>query len=187
MKDKNIRRRQVPKKGGTKRKTRCPQTRDTPPVGWTNAGSQTSDLSPLPLSLSPPRLLFSKYIVSRVLPNALFGPKFLKFGSKVALIKPPENFVVSPTHRPEYIKLPFPKPAERDGTEGKRLAWMSQDLLVKLKGEKEMHGQWKQGQVSWEEYRDAACLCKDVVKKAKAWLELNLARDTKNNEKGFYR
>ena len=51
------------------------------------------------------------------MPSAFFGLKVLKFGSKVALIKPPENFVVSPTHRSEYIKLPFPKPAKWDGTE----------------------------------------------------------------------
>jgi len=50
-----------------------------------------------------------------------------------------------------------------------------------------MHKQWKQGQVSWEEYRDAAWLCRDGVRNAKAQLDLNLARDAKNNRKGFYR
>jgi len=44
-----------------------------------------------------------------------------------------------------------------------------------------MHRQWKQGQVPWEEYKDAARLCRDGVRKAKAQLELNLARDAKNN------
>jgi len=58
--------------------------------------------------------------------------------------------------------------------------------MVKLKGKRELHRQWKQGQVSWEEYRDAAWLCRDEVRRAKAWLELNLARVTENN-KGFYR
>jgi len=48
-----------------------------------------------------------------------------------------------------------------------------------------MHRQWKQGQVNWEEYRDVAWLCRDRVRKAKAQLELNLARDTKKNKKGF--
>jgi len=64
---------------------------------------------------------------------------------------------------------------------------MSQDLLVKLKGKKEMHRQWKQGQLTWEEYRDAARLYRDGVRKVKAQLELNLARNAKNNKKGFYR
>ncbi|GAB0190824.1 ras GTPase-activating protein 1-like [Grus japonensis] len=36
---------------------------------------------------------------------------------------------------------------------------------------------------SWEKYRDTAWLCRDRIRKAKAWLELNLAR----NNKGFYR
>ncbi|KAK4828789.1 hypothetical protein QYF61_000846 [Mycteria americana] len=76
---------------------------------------------------------------------------------------------------------------KKSGKEGKRWACMSQDLLVKLKGKKEMHRQWKQGQVSWEDYREVACLCRDGVRKAKAQLELNLARDAKNNRKGFYR
>ena len=30
-------------------------------------------------------------------------------------------------------------------------------------------------------------MCRDGVRKAKAWLELNLARDVKNSKKGFYR
>jgi len=62
---------------------------------------------------------------------------------------------------------------------------MSRDLLVKLKGKKEMHRKWKQGQVSWEEYREAAWFCTDGVRKAKAMLELSLARDTRKT-KGLY-
>ncbi|KAK4815438.1 LOW QUALITY PROTEIN: hypothetical protein QYF61_002827 [Mycteria americana] len=40
---------------------------------------------------------------------------------------------------------------------------------------------------SKEEYRDAAWSCRDGVRKGKAQLELNLARDARNNKKGFYR
>jgi len=50
-----------------------------------------------------------------------------------------------------------------------------------------MHRQWKQDQVNWEEYRDAAGLCRDGVRKVKAQLELDLARGAKKNKKGFYR
>jgi len=75
---------------------------------------------------------------------------------------------------------------KKSGKEGRRLAWLSQELQVNLKGMKEMHRQWKQGQVSWEDYRDTAWLCKHGVRKAKVQLKLNLARDEKNN-KGFYR
>lgn len=50
-----------------------------------------------------------------------------------------------------------------------------------------MHKRWKQGQILWEEYKEAAGLCRDRVKKAKAQLELNLARNAKKNKKGFYR
>ena len=38
-----------------------------------------------------------------------------------------------------------------------------------------------------EEYRDAAQWCRDEVRRAKARLELNLARDAKTKKKGFYR
>jgi len=49
-----------------------------------------------------------------------------------------------------------------------------------------MQRKWKQGQVPWKECTDAAHLCIDVVRRAKAHLELNLARVAKNNKKGFY-
>ncbi|KAK4815257.1 hypothetical protein QYF61_023993 [Mycteria americana] len=75
----------------------------------------------------------------------------------------------------------------KSGKEGKRPAWLSRDLLVKLKSKRELHRQWKQGQATGEECRDAARLCRDGVRKAKAQLELNLARDAKNSKKGFYR
>jgi len=57
---------------------------------------------------------------------------------------------------------------KKSGKQGKRPAWLSQDLLVKLKDKKEIHRQQKQGQVTWEEYRDAAQFCRVGVKKAKA-------------------
>jgi len=57
--------------------------------------------------------------------------------------------------------------------------------VVKVKDKKEIHWQWKRGQVSWEECRDAAWLCRDGIRKAKVQLELNLGRDVKNNKKDF--
>ncbi|KFZ67747.1 hypothetical protein N338_13227, partial [Podiceps cristatus] len=86
-------------------------------------------------------------------------------------------------HRAQELSIPWCKKSDK---EGKRPAWLNRDLLVKLKGKKEMHRQWKQGQGSWEEYRDASQLCRDGVRKAKAWLELTLARDAKNS-KGSYK
>ncbi|KFP63365.1 hypothetical protein N322_04034, partial [Cariama cristata] len=86
--------------------------------------------------------------------------------------------------RVQELSIPRCKKADK---EGKRPAWLSCDLLVKLKGKKEMHRQWKQGQVSFEEYRDTARLCRDGVRKAKAQLELNLVSEAKKNMKGFFR
>lgn len=52
---------------------------------------------------------------------------------------------------------------------------MCQELLVRLKGGKEIHRQWKQGQISWKEYRDTAQLCRDG------------ARDAEDTNTGFSR
>jgi len=42
-------------------------------------------------------------------------------------------------------ELSFPR-CKKLGKEGKRPAWWSQDLMVKLKSKRELHRQWKQGQ-----------------------------------------
>lgn len=49
-----------------------------------------------------------------------------------------------------------------------------------------MHRQGKPGQVSWEEYRDAAHFCKDNLRKAKGETGPELAQ-SKNNKKTFYK
>ena len=66
------------------------------------------------------------------------------------------------------------------------MAGLNQYLLVKLECKK-MHRQWKQGWTTWEEYRDAARLCRHGVRKVKVQLELDFARGAKNKKKGFYR
>ena len=49
------------------------------------------------------------------------------------------------------------------------------------------HKLWKQERVTWEEYRDAVWTCRCRIRKAKAQVELNLARHVKNSKKTFYR
>lgn len=44
---------------------------------------------------------------------------------------------------------------------------------------------WKKGQAAWEEYRNLIRVCKDAKRKAKVYLELNLARVVKDIKKGF--
>ena len=39
---------------------------------------------------------------------------------------------------------------------------------------------------TWEEYRNVVRACRDATRKAKAHMELKLARDVKNNNKGFF-
>ena len=51
------------------------------------------------------------------------------------------------------------------GKEGKRLAWLKQDPLIKLESKNNMHRQWEQRWVTWDKSRDAVRLCKGGVRK----------------------
>jgi len=42
---------------------------------------------------------------------------------------------------------------------------------------------WKEGQATWDEYRNVARTCSEAPRKAKVHLELNLARDVKDNKR----
>lgn len=75
---------------------------------------------------------------------------------------------------------------KKSGKEGRRLAWLSKYLLVKLKCKKGMYRQWNRGRISWEVYRDAAHICGDTFRKTRVQVKLNFARSGEIN-KGFYR
>ncbi|KGL74422.1 hypothetical protein N309_09388, partial [Tinamus guttatus] len=70
---------------------------------------------------------------------------------------------------------------------GKRPAWMGKELLGKLNEKKSTYITWKKGQATWEEYRNIVRKCRGATRKAKAHLELELARDVRGNRKGFYK
>lgn len=86
----------------------------------------------------------------------------------------------------ENTKLSFCL-CKKANREGRKLGWLSKELLVKLRHKKEMHRQWKQEHVAWKEHRDAAQMYRDGIRKAKAQVELSLARDAKSNKKRLYR
>lgn len=65
------------------------------------------------------------------------------------------------------------------------MAWLSRDLLQELRWKKKVHGCWKQGQVTWKDYRDAALLCRERMQAAKAQLELKLSSRVGDNKKVF--
>jgi len=50
------------------------------------------------------------------------------------------------------------------------LAGLNKDLVIKQESKKKMYRQWKQRQLPWEEYRDAARLFRDGIRKAKSQL-----------------
>ncbi|GAB0204631.1 hypothetical protein GRJ2_002928700 [Grus japonensis] len=69
----------------------------------------------------------------------------------------------------------------------KRPPWMNKEVLGKVKQKKEACRGWKQGQVAWEEYRETVPAAREQVRKAKALIEISLAKDVKDNKKSFYR
>ncbi|KFV06959.1 hypothetical protein N340_13909, partial [Tauraco erythrolophus] len=75
----------------------------------------------------------------------------------------------------------------KSGRNTRRPAWMNKELLDQLGHKKKAYREWKQGRVAWEEYRGIVRATRDQVKKAKALIELNLARNIKGNKKNFYR
>ena len=63
------------------------------------------------------------------------------------------------------------------------LHWITAEIRQKRK----VHGMWKEGQATCEEYRNIVRACRYATRKAKAHLELKLASDVKNNKKGFFK
>jgi len=70
---------------------------------------------------------------------------------------------------------------------GRRPTWMSKVLLVEIRQKKKVYGMWKEGQTTYEVYRNVFRACREEMRKAKVHLELNLARDIKDNKKGFFK
>ena len=64
---------------------------------------------------------------------------------------------------------------------------MSKELLVELRRKRTVYGMWKEGQATWEEYRNVVRAYRDATRKVEVHLELNLERDVKDNKKGFFK
>lgn len=52
---------------------------------------------------------------------------------------------------------------------------------------KEVYGNWKKGQATWEKYRNVVALCRDETRKAKVHFKLHLTRDVKDNMNCFFK
>ncbi|CAM4590483.1 unnamed protein product, partial [Lepidochelys olivacea] len=70
---------------------------------------------------------------------------------------------------------------------GRRPAWLNREILADLKYKKEAYKTWKFGQMTRDEYKNIARVCRSEIRKAKSHLELQLAKDVKSNKKGFFR
>ncbi|RMC16185.1 hypothetical protein DUI87_08399 [Hirundo rustica rustica] len=76
---------------------------------------------------------------------------------------------------------------EKSEKNAKRPSWMGKKWLSKLRDKNKAFGKEKQGRAIWEEYKEIVRQARDKAREAKAQLELNVARDIKDNRKGFYR
>ncbi|KAK4831113.1 hypothetical protein QYF61_015416 [Mycteria americana] len=68
---------------------------------------------------------------------------------------------------------------------GRRPAWVTRELELRKK--RRVYDLWKKGQVTQEDYKGVARLCRKKIRKAKAELELNLAAPVKDNKKHFFK
>jgi len=66
--------------------------------------------------------------------------------------------------RAQELSVPLNKKVCRGG---RKPAWLSKNLLGKLRAKKGTYRLWKQGCVTWEEYRDAVQTCRHGIRKAK--------------------
>ena len=64
---------------------------------------------------------------------------------------------------------------------------MSKELLAELRCKRKVYRMRKVGQATWEEYRNVVRACREAMRKAKVHLTLSLARDVKNNKKGYFK
>ena len=70
--------------------------------------------------------------------------------------------------------------------QSKRPPWLNCKFLSLLKTKREAYQRWESGQIPAEDYKGIARPCRDTIRKAKAQLELKLARDIKKYKKGFF-
>ena len=67
-------------------------------------------------------------------------------------------------------------------------AWIiCKELLAELRWKTKVYGMWKEGQGTWEEYKNVFRACRASTRKAKVHLQLNPARNVKDNKKGFFK
>ncbi|KAK4810539.1 hypothetical protein QYF61_004502 [Mycteria americana] len=70
---------------------------------------------------------------------------------------------------------------------GRRPAWLTRELWLKLRKKRRVYDLWKKGQATQEDYKGVARLCREKIRRAKAELELNLAAAVKDNKKYFFK
>lgn len=58
--------------------------------------------------------------------------------------------------------------------------------MEKLEQKKKVYEVQKKGLATLEEYKNIVRACRDAVRRVKAHLELNLAREVKDNKKGLF-
>lgn len=66
-----------------------------------------------------------------------------------------------------------------------KVAMAEQRSSLEIRQKRKVYAQWKQGEVTWEKYRDVACHCTEKIRASKAQLEFKLAGTVGNNIEFF--
>jgi len=83
--------------------------------------------------------------------------------------------------RVQELSIPQNKKA---GRKGRKPAWLGKDTAGQTEGKEGYVQVVEMRTVTWEDYRDAVQGCRGEFRKAKAQIELNLAKEVKNRNKG---
>ncbi|XP_053905560.1 uncharacterized protein LOC128849191 [Cuculus canorus] len=70
---------------------------------------------------------------------------------------------------------------------GEKPAWWSREISRCVNNKKKLYVLWRKGQASWVDYREEVRSCREKIRRAKAQLEIKLAKSVKDNKKSFYK
>ncbi|KAK4827614.1 LOW QUALITY PROTEIN: hypothetical protein QYF61_019539 [Mycteria americana] len=97
------------------------------------------------------------------------------------------QLVSEPTREGALLDLFFTNREGLTTWRGRRPAWLTRELWLKLRKKRKVYDLWKKGRATQEDYKGVARLCREKIRRAKAELELNLAAAVKDNKKHFFK
>ncbi|KFP95668.1 hypothetical protein N330_00935, partial [Leptosomus discolor] len=69
----------------------------------------------------------------------------------------------------------------------RRPAWPNREIWCKIREKRRVYGLWKKGQTTHNEYKNVVELCRELIRRSDAQLEVNLPLEIKDNKKSSYK